>query len=98
MTRPPWAEPPSFPPPLPPPQAVSAIAPAMPVAISAAERLLSFTCDFLLVPPRRGERTGFQWPDARSGTGFSRTGHAGQVDACPARRADSKHAQKERPR
>src|SRR3954449_9444556 len=35
---------------LPPPHAVSAIAPAMPVAISAAWRLLNFTCDASLVP------------------------------------------------
>src|SRR4051794_34577896 len=48
--------------PLPPPQAVSAIAPAMPVAISAAWRLLNFTCDASLVPRARGERTGRSTP------------------------------------
>src|SRR3954451_23152493 len=42
------------PPPLPPPQAVSTIAPAMPVAMSAAWRLLRITCDASLVPRTRG--------------------------------------------
>src|SRR3954454_297771 len=58
MTRPPEDEPLLLSPPLPPPQAVSAIAPAIPVAISAAWRLLNFTCDASLVPRARGERTG----------------------------------------
>src|SRR3954453_12148089 len=69
MTRPPELDSlPLFPPPLPPPQAVSAIAPAMPVAISAAWRLLNFTCDASLVPRVRGERTG------RSPTGHRQLG------------------------
>src|SRR3954468_14513691 len=58
MTRPPEDEPLLLSPPLPPPQAVSAIAPAIPVAISAAWRLLNFTCDASLVPRARGERPG----------------------------------------
>src|SRR3954451_8946190 len=63
MTRPPEDEPLSESLlPLPPPQAVSAIAPAMPVAISAAWRLLNFTCDASLVPRARGERTGRSTP------------------------------------
>src|SRR3954447_26562117 len=63
MTRPPEDEllPDSLLP-LPPPQAVRAIAPAMPVAISAAWRLLNFTCDASLVPRARGERTGRSTP------------------------------------
>src|SRR5215212_9817774 len=54
-TRPPCAAPllpplSSPPPPPPPPQAVSAIAPVMPVAMSAAPRLVNLTCYASLVP------------------------------------------------
>src|SRR3954451_1919106 len=59
---------PPLPPPDPPlllllPHADSTIAPAMPVAISAAWRLLNFTCNASLVPRARGERTGRTTPD-----------------------------------
>src|SRR3954454_21161953 len=70
MTRPPEDEPLLLSPPLPPPHAVSAIAPAMPVAISAAWRLLNFTCDASHVPRCAGgtdssDGAGLGQPDAR---------------------------------
>src|SRR4051794_30256014 len=78
--------------PLPPPQAVSAIAPAMPVAISAAWRLLNFTCDASLVPRARGERTGrtgagLRQPCAR----FHGKGDPSRLAAFSERRGDPRH-------
>src|SRR3954464_10311575 len=85
MTRPPEDEllPQSLLP-LPPPQAVSAIAPAMPVAISAAWRLLNFTCDASLVPRARGERTGRTPAGLRlSGAGFHGIGEPSRLPPPP---------------
>src|ERR671933_606340 len=94
MTRPPEDEPlPESLLPLPPPQAGTALPPAMPVAISAAWRLLNFTCDASLVPRARGERTG------RTGAGlgqfdarFHGKGDPSRLVASSERRGDPRHA------
>src|SRR3954464_340494 len=93
MTRPPEDEllPQSLLP-LPPPQAVSAIAPAMPVAISAAWRLLNFTCDASLVPRARGERTGRWRPGLAAGRSLPAKRRAEQAEASSERRGDPRHA------
>src|SRR3954453_7921912 len=92
MTRPPEDEPLLLSPPLPPPQAVSAIAPAIPVAISAAWRLLNFTCDASLVPRERGEWTGRATPGWAARRALPRKWRSEQASAFSERRGDPRHA------
>src|SRR3954468_9113123 len=78
--------------PLPPPQAGSAIAPAMPGAISAAWRLLNFTCDASSSRARGGNGLSDDAGRNSPARTFHGKGDPSRLVASSERRGDIRHA------